>query len=115
MVRRRSFGRVCVLIARVVAGRTLLHTILRAPERVSFNHDPLQFLLVETSYQPLVSFFNLTGMANQHHELKAIREWHPSHPHNLSHPFIPALPSPLPSLSHPRPRRRLSPPAPFLY
>ena len=74
MVRRRSFGRVCVLIARVVAGRTLLHTILRALERVSFNHDPLQFLLVETSYQPLVSFFNLTGMANQHHELKATGE-----------------------------------------
>ena len=63
-----------MLINHVVAGRTLLHTILRALERVSFNHDPLQFLLVETSYQPLVSFFNLTGMANQHHELKAIRK-----------------------------------------
>ncbi|KAL1686484.1 histidine phosphatase superfamily [Schizophyllum commune] len=58
-----------------VAGRTLLHTILRALERVSFNHDPLQFLLVETSYQPLLSFFNLTGMANQHHELKAIPDF----------------------------------------
>ncbi|KAL1740625.1 histidine phosphatase superfamily [Schizophyllum fasciatum] len=58
-----------------VAGRTLLHTVLRAVERIAFDHDPLQFLLVETSYQPLVSFFNLTGMAGQHGALRAIPDY----------------------------------------
>ncbi|TRM57102.1 histidine phosphatase superfamily [Schizophyllum amplum] len=58
-----------------VAGRTLLHTVLHAVERISFNHDPLQLLLIETSYQPMLSFFNLTGMANQHKELRAIPDF----------------------------------------
>ncbi|KAK7030942.1 hypothetical protein VNI00_013889 [Paramarasmius palmivorus] len=41
-----------------IAGRTMLHTILTALERVAFNDDPLQFMLVETSYHPFISFFH---------------------------------------------------------
>ena len=33
-----------------VAGRTILHTIISALERIAFNGDPLQFMLVETTY-----------------------------------------------------------------
>lgn len=60
-------------LLRLVAGRTLLHTILTSLERISFNGDPLQFLLVETTYQAFISFFHQTGIANEHPNLKGIR------------------------------------------
>lgn len=56
-----------------VAGRTLLHTILTSLERIAFNDDPLQFMLVQTSYQPFISLFHQTEIAKAHPELKAIR------------------------------------------
>ncbi|ESK84640.1 hypothetical protein Moror_13299 [Moniliophthora roreri MCA 2997] len=55
-----------------IAGRTMLHTILTAFERISFNDDPLQFMLVETSYHPFISFFNEVAVTKEHPELKAI-------------------------------------------
>ncbi|KAJ7158989.1 histidine phosphatase superfamily [Mycena crocata] len=55
-----------------VAGRTLLHTILSSLERIAFNDDPLQFMLVETSYQPFISLFHQTEIVKEHPELKAI-------------------------------------------
>ncbi|EEB92851.1 hypothetical protein MPER_08578 [Moniliophthora perniciosa FA553] len=55
-----------------MAGRTMLHTILTAFERISFNDDPLQFMLVETSYPPFISFFNEVAVTQEHPELKAI-------------------------------------------
>lgn len=56
-----------------VAGRTLLHTILSSLERISFNGDPLQFMLVETTYQPFISFFHQTGITTEHPEVSGIR------------------------------------------
>lgn len=62
-----------VLIYISVAGRTLLHTILTSLERIAFNGDPLQFMLVETTYQPFISFFHQTGIIEEHPELAGIR------------------------------------------
>jgi hypothetical protein len=62
-----------ILIYISVAGRTLLHTILTSLERISFNGDPLQFMLVETTYQPFISFFQQTGIAAERPELAGFR------------------------------------------
>jgi lysosomal acid phosphatase len=56
-----------------VAGRTILHTIIQSLERIAFNGDPLQFLLVESTYQPFISLFHQTEMINAHPELEGIR------------------------------------------
>ncbi|KAF9525011.1 histidine phosphatase superfamily [Crepidotus variabilis] len=45
-----------------IAGRTLLHTILSSLELISFNGNPLQFMLIETTYQPFISFIHQTGI-----------------------------------------------------
>ncbi|KAG6898716.1 hypothetical protein C0993_004892 [Termitomyces sp. T159_Od127] len=55
-----------------IAGRTLLHTIITSLERIAFNGDPLQFLLVQTTYQPFISFFHQTGITDEHPEYKGI-------------------------------------------
>ncbi|KAJ6600682.1 histidine phosphatase superfamily [Mycena sp. CBHHK59/15] len=55
-----------------VAGRTLLSTILGSLERIAFNGDPLQFMLVQTTYQPFISLFHQTDFVKEHPELKAI-------------------------------------------
>jgi lysosomal acid phosphatase len=57
----------------LVAGRTLLHTILSSLERIAFNGDPLQFLLVETTYQPFISLFHETAIFHEHPEIQGIR------------------------------------------
>ncbi|KAF8623395.1 hypothetical protein AX17_007433 [Amanita inopinata Kibby_2008] len=58
-----------------IAGRTMLHTILTSLERIAFNGDPLQFLLIETTYQPFISLFHQTGIAHEHPEMKGIPEY----------------------------------------
>jgi hypothetical protein len=55
-----------------IAGRTVLNTILNSLERIAFNDDPLKFLLVETTYQPFISLFHLTGIVNSHPELQGV-------------------------------------------
>ncbi|KAJ7501081.1 histidine phosphatase superfamily [Mycena galericulata] len=55
-----------------IAGRTLLHQILGALERIAFNDDPLQLMVVQTSYHPFVSLFHQTDFVKEHPELKAI-------------------------------------------
>lgn len=45
----------------VVAGRTLLRTILASLERIAFNGDPLQLMIVDTTYQPFISLFHMTN------------------------------------------------------
>ncbi|KAJ7249935.1 histidine phosphatase superfamily [Mycena rebaudengoi] len=55
-----------------IAGRTLLHTILTSLERIAFNGDPLQLMVVQTSYQPFISLFHQTDIVKEHPELKAI-------------------------------------------
>ncbi|KAF6746761.1 histidine phosphatase superfamily [Ephemerocybe angulata] len=58
-----------------IAGRTILHTILSSLERISFNGDPLQFMLIETTYQPFISLFSQTGVAKEHPEFAGIPEY----------------------------------------
>ncbi|KAF8622954.1 hypothetical protein AX15_006627 [Amanita polypyramis BW_CC] len=58
-----------------IAGRTMLHTILTSLERIAFNGDPLQFLLIETTYQPFISLFRQTGITGEHPEMGGIPEF----------------------------------------
>ncbi|KAF8132042.1 histidine phosphatase superfamily [Boletus edulis] len=55
-----------------LAGRTILHSILESLERIAFNNDPLQFLLVETSYQPFISLFHMLELIKEDPELAGI-------------------------------------------
>ncbi len=56
-----------------VASRTALHSMLKALERIAFNGDPLQFMVIQTTYQPFISFFHQTDAIESHPELAAIR------------------------------------------
>ncbi|KAF5351368.1 hypothetical protein D9758_008059 [Tetrapyrgos nigripes] len=58
-----------------IAGRTMLHNVLKALERVAFNDDPLQFMLVQTGYQPFISLFHEIDMVKDQPELKAIPDF----------------------------------------
>jgi hypothetical protein len=62
----------------IVAGRTILYTILSSLERIAFNGDPLQFMLVETTYQSFVSLLRQTGITKEHPEISGIRRWQSS-------------------------------------
>ncbi|KAJ7077542.1 histidine phosphatase superfamily [Mycena belliarum] len=55
-----------------IAGRTMLHTILDSLEHIAFNGDPLQLMVVQTSYQPFISLFHQTGMVEDTPALKGI-------------------------------------------
>lgn len=57
-----------------VASRTALSSILKALQRIAFNGDPLQLMVIETTYQPFISFFHQTDVIKLHPELQAIRE-----------------------------------------
>ena len=57
----------------IVAGRTILHTILDSLERIAFNGDPLQFMLIETTYQSFISLFQQTGISKEYPEIFGIR------------------------------------------
>lgn len=62
------------LISCLVAGRTILNTILHTLQRITFDEDPLRLLLLETSYQPFISLFHMLELVNEHPQLAAIRE-----------------------------------------
>ncbi|KIK09290.1 hypothetical protein K443DRAFT_452947 [Laccaria amethystina LaAM-08-1] len=47
----------------------LLHTIITSLERITFNGNPLQFMLVKTTYRPFISLFQQTGVLDKHPEL----------------------------------------------
>ena len=66
------------LTTATVASRTALSSILKALERIAFNGDPLQFMVIETTYQPFISFFHQTDILDSHPELAAIRTSSPS-------------------------------------
>ncbi|KAI1783500.1 phosphoglycerate mutase-like protein [Ganoderma leucocontextum] len=55
-----------------IASRTALNSMLKALERIAFNGDPLQFMVIETTYQPFISFFHQTEVVQSHPELAAI-------------------------------------------
>jgi len=58
-----------------MAGRTTLHSVLTALERISFDNDPLQFLLIGTTYQPFISLFHMTEVAEHYPHLCGIPEY----------------------------------------
>jgi len=55
-----------------IAGRSILSTILRSLERIAFNGDPLQFMLIESTYQPLISILHMAELVEGHPELKGL-------------------------------------------
>ncbi|KAI0090566.1 phosphoglycerate mutase-like protein [Irpex rosettiformis] len=55
-----------------VASRTALSSIIGALQRIAFNGDPLQFMLIQSTYQPFISLFHQTEVVKQHPELAAI-------------------------------------------
>ncbi|KAL4262408.1 Histidine phosphatase superfamily protein [Pleurotus pulmonarius] len=58
-----------------IAGRTVLHAIISSLERIAFNGDPLQFLLIQTTYQPFISLLHQFEVIKDHPELKAIPDY----------------------------------------
>ncbi|EMD32887.1 hypothetical protein CERSUDRAFT_57604 [Gelatoporia subvermispora B] len=58
-----------------IASRTALSSVLGALQRIAFNGDPLQFMLIETTYQPFISLFHQTEIVKQHPELQAIPDY----------------------------------------
>ena len=50
-----------------VAEKTTMHSVLTVLERISFDRDPLKFLLMETTYQPFISLFHMTEIIADHH------------------------------------------------
>jgi len=58
-----------------IAGRTLTNTIIENLGRIAYNGDSLQFLLVQTTYQPFLSLFHQTQMTQKYPELKAIPDY----------------------------------------
>lgn len=55
-----------------IAGRTILHPILRALEQIAFDDDPLRILLIETSYQPFISLFHMMDVLGARPDLAGI-------------------------------------------
>ena len=45
-----------------VAGRSALGAVVSALDRVAFDGDRAQFVLLAGTYQPFVSLFNVTGV-----------------------------------------------------
>ncbi|KAI0262182.1 phosphoglycerate mutase-like protein [Gloeopeniophorella convolvens] len=55
-----------------IAGRTLLQSIVSSLERITYDGDPLQFLIESTTYQPFISLFSQTEMTKSDPTLKGI-------------------------------------------
>lgn len=58
-----------------LAGRTILHSVIQSLERIAFNGDPLQFLLIETSYHPFISLFHMLELVKKNPELASIPDF----------------------------------------
>ena len=52
-----------------------MYSILNALERISFDGDPLKVLLIETTYQPIISFMHMTEIVKNHPELKGLPDY----------------------------------------
>ncbi|KAI0692155.1 phosphoglycerate mutase-like protein [Cytidiella melzeri] len=57
-----------------IASRTVLSSVTAALQRIAFNGDPLQFMLIQTTYQPFISLFHQTEAIKRHPELGAIAD-----------------------------------------
>ncbi|KAI0800417.1 phosphoglycerate mutase-like protein [Fomes fomentarius] len=58
-----------------IASRTALSSALRALQRIAFNGDPLQLMVIETTYQPFISFFHQAEVVQLHPELQGIPDF----------------------------------------
>ncbi|KAF9058676.1 histidine phosphatase superfamily [Rhodocollybia butyracea] len=58
-----------------IAGRTMLQPILESLERVAFNGDPLQFMLIETGYQAFISLFHELDIVKENPDMQAIPDY----------------------------------------
>ncbi|CAK5284958.1 unnamed protein product [Mycena citricolor] len=56
-----------------IAGRTMMPTITDALQRMAAARDPLKFVAIETTYQPLISLFHQMDMTAVYPELAALR------------------------------------------
>ena len=52
-----------------------MHSILTALERISFDADPLQVLLIETTYQPMISFFHMTEISKHYPKVGGLPDY----------------------------------------
>ncbi|KAI0250040.1 phosphoglycerate mutase-like protein [Lactifluus subvellereus] len=55
-----------------IAGRTILQSIISSLERITYDGDPLQFLVESTTYQPFISLFAQTEMIKSDPSLKGL-------------------------------------------
>jgi len=58
-----------------IAGRTILHSVINSLERITYDGDPLQFLLESTTYQPFISLFTQTEMIKSDPSIKGIPDF----------------------------------------
>ena len=57
----------------LVAGRTMIPSIVKSLERIANEYDPLLLSLQEISYKPLISLLNITEVTHAHPELAGLR------------------------------------------
>ena len=62
----------CYAFGWVVAGQTILPSILDGFSHIVNASDPLKFVYQAVSYKPLISLFNMTGVAQTNPELAGI-------------------------------------------
>ncbi|KAI0002254.1 phosphoglycerate mutase-like protein [Russula compacta] len=58
-----------------IPGRTLIQSIIHSLERITYDGDPLQFLVESTTYQPFISLFSQTEMDKSDPTLKGIPDF----------------------------------------
>jgi prostatic aicd phosphatase len=58
----------------IVAGRTVLPSMITGLERIANASDPLTFIVQAISYKPFLSLFNMTGAAAANPGLAGISE-----------------------------------------
>jgi len=59
----------------LVAGRSVLPSIIKALERISVAKDPLSLFVQEMSYKPFISLFNITGLDERYPEISGLRKF----------------------------------------
>lgn len=52
----------------------MFHSIIRSLERIAFNGDPLQFMLIESTYQPLISILHMAELTKGRPDLEGVRK-----------------------------------------
>ncbi|KAI0319277.1 phosphoglycerate mutase-like protein [Amylostereum chailletii] len=58
-----------------IASRTLMQAIINSLQRITFNGDPVQFVLQSTTYQPFISLFHETDIFKEDPNLFGIPDY----------------------------------------